>query len=116
MVFHIARPELASALSRSTHEFMEDFLIVFAHHGSQHIAVLVKTGSMDELLGLVEAQPDVYFKPAYYGASGCIGVILNRPPSSGGVDWDHVGDWLQRSWRSVAPARLTKLLDAADQF
>ena len=86
------------------------------HHGSQHIAVLVKTGSMDELLGLVEAQPDVYFKPAYYGASGWIGVILNRPPSSGGVDWDHVGEWLQRSWRSVAPARLTKLLDAADQF
>ena len=82
------------------------------HHGSEHIAVLVKTSSMDELLDLVEAQPDVYFKPAYYGASGWIGVILNRES----VDWDHVGEWLERSWRSVAPARLTKLLDAADQF
>ncbi len=82
------------------------------HHGSENIAILVKTGSMDELLDLVEAQPEVYFKPAYYGASGWVGVILNRP----GVDWDHVAEWLERSWRAVAPARLTKLRDAADMF
>ena len=82
------------------------------HHGSPNIAVLVKTSSMDELLNLVESQPEAYFKPAYYGASGWVGLILNRP----GVDWDHVADWLGRSWRSVAPARLTKLLDAADMF
>jgi phosphoribosylglycinamide formyltransferase-1 len=82
------------------------------HHGEEHIAVLVKTGSMDELLNLVESQPELYFKPAYYGASGWIGLILNRR----GVDWDHVGEWLQRSWRATAPAKLTKLLDAADQF
>lgn len=82
------------------------------HHGEEHIAVLVKTSSMDELLGLVEAQPEVYFKPAYYGASGWIGLILNRP----NVDWAHVEEWLQRSWRAVAPAKLSKLMDAADQF
>ncbi len=82
------------------------------HHGSEHIAVLVKTGSMDELLTLVEAQPQAYFKPAYYGASGWIGVILNRP----GLDWSHVSDWLERSWRSVAPKSATRLMDAADQF
>lgn len=82
------------------------------HHGSRHIAVLVKTSGMDELLDLVEAQPDTYFKPAYYGASGWIGLILNRP----GVDWSHVEEWLTRSWRSVAPPRLTKLHDAADMF
>lgn len=82
------------------------------HHGEEHIALLVKTGGMDELLSLVEAQPEVYFKPAYYGASGWVGLILNRP----GVDWDHVADWLGRSWRSVAPPRLTRLLGAADMF
>ncbi|WP_226700400.1 phosphoribosylglycinamide formyltransferase [Qipengyuania gaetbuli] len=82
------------------------------HHGSEHIALLVKTGSMDELLDLVEAQPHAYFKPAYYGASGWIGVILNRP----GIDWDHVAEWLERSWRSVAPARLAKLINAAEDF
>ncbi|MEP0190521.1 MAG: phosphoribosylglycinamide formyltransferase [Erythrobacter sp.] len=82
------------------------------HHGVEHIAILVKTSGMDELLNLVESQPDIYFKPAYYGASGWIGVILNRP----GIDWDHVTGWLERSWRSVAPARLTKLHDATDLF
>lgn len=82
------------------------------HHGSEHIALLVKCGSMDELLDLVEAQPEAYFKPAYYGASGWIGVILNRP----GLDWDHVGEWLARSWRQVAPKSATRLIDAADQF
>ncbi len=82
------------------------------HHGSDHIAVLVKTSGMDELLNLVEGQPDIYYKPAFYGASGWVGVILNRPD----LDWDHISEWLERSWRSVAPARLTKLIDAADMF
>ncbi|MEP2734733.1 MAG: phosphoribosylglycinamide formyltransferase [Erythrobacter sp.] len=82
------------------------------HHGVEHIALLVKTSSMDELLNLVENQPETYFKPAYYGASGWIGIILNRP----NVDWDNVADWIERSWQSVAPARLTRLRDAADQF
>lgn len=90
------------------------FFAYFAdqHHGVPYISLLVKCDSMDELEGLVEAQPHAYHKPAYYGASGWIGIILNRP----GVDWDNIADWLQRSWRQVAPARLTRLLDAADAF
>lgn len=82
------------------------------HHGTEHIAVLVRTSGMDELLSLVEDQPEVYFKPAYYGASGWIGIILNRP----GVDWDAVAAWLERSWRGAAPKRLTRLIDVADEF
>jgi phosphoribosylglycinamide formyltransferase-1 len=90
------------------------FFAYFAdqHHGTRHIALLVRTGSMDELLGLVEHQPEIYFKPAYYGASGWVGIILNRP----GIDWDEVAAWLQRSWRAVAPKRLTRLMDIADEF
>lgn len=90
------------------------FFAYFAdrHHGAPQISLLVKTGSMDELESLVEAQPHAYHKPAYYGAAGWVGVILNRP----GVDWDGVGEWLERSWRAVAPARLTRLMDAADDF
>jgi len=82
------------------------------HHGTDHISLLVKTESMDELLSLVEAQPHAYHKPAYYGASGWIGVILNRP----GVDWDHIGDWIERSWHRNAPKSAAKLRDAADEF
>lgn len=82
------------------------------HHGSEHIAVLVKTSGADEMNALIERDPEIYFRPAYYGASGWVGIILNRA----NVDWDHVSGWLERSWREVAPRRLTKLQDASDQF
>jgi phosphoribosylglycinamide formyltransferase 1 len=82
------------------------------HHGEQEVAVLVKTSGQDELAALIEGDPDSYYRPAYYGASGWVGIVLNRK----GVDWDNVAAWLERSWRDVAPKRLTKLLDAADAF
>ncbi len=82
------------------------------HHGESHISLMVKTSGPDELSGLIETAPDTYYRPAYYGASGWVGIILNRP----GVDWDNVAEWLHRSWRSVAPARLTRLLSVADEF
>jgi phosphoribosylglycinamide formyltransferase-1 len=82
------------------------------HHGEQEIGLLVKTSGQDELSALIEQAPEIYYRPAYYGASGWVGIALNRK----GVDWDHVGDWLARSWRAVAPKRLTKLIDAASEF
>ena len=82
------------------------------HHGEPHIAVLAKTSGQDEMAALIEQEPDIYYRPAYYGASDWIGIILNRP----NVDWEHVSHWLQRSWRAVAPKRLTGLMDAADLF
>lgn len=81
-------------------------------HGHDRIALLVKTSGMDELNALVEDQPDTYFKPAFYGASGWVGIILDRPD----LDWGDVEAWLQRSWRSVAPKRLTRMMDIADAF
>lgn len=90
------------------------FFAYFAdqHHGSEHIAVLVRTGSMDELLALIEDQPEAYFKPAFYGASGWVGIVLDRPD----LDWADIEAWLQRSWRAAAPRRLTRLMDIADGF
>lgn len=82
------------------------------HHGSPHISLLVRTDGQDELNALVERDPETYFRPAYYGASGWVGIILNRP----GVDWESVTQWLERSWRSVAPARLTRMIRAAEEF
>lgn len=82
------------------------------HHGEEAIALLVKTSGQDEMANLIETEPDIYYRPAYYGASGWIALRLDRP----GVDWDHVAGWLARSWRAVAPRRLTRLLDAADAF
>ncbi len=82
------------------------------HHGDGRIALLVKTSGQDELTALIEADPALYYKPAYYGASGWIGIALD----DGDPDWSLVEDWLRKSWRSVAPKRLTRLLDAADAF
>ncbi len=82
------------------------------HHGEDAVALLVKTSGPDEMASLIEAEPDIYYRPAYYGASGWIALRLDRL----GVDWDHVAEWLARSWRAVAPRRLTRLMDAADAF
>lgn len=81
-------------------------------HGHERIALLVKTSGMDELMSLVEDQPDTYFKPAFYGASGWVGLALDRPD----LDWEEVTEWLARSWRMVAPKRLTRFMDIADEF
>ena len=61
---------------------------------------------------MIEREPEVYFRPAYYGATGWVGIVLNRP----GVDWEHVAQWLARSWQAVAPKRLTRLRSMADEF
>ena len=82
------------------------------HNGEDAIGLLVKASGPDEMTGLIEAQPDAYYSPKYYGASGWLGLKLNRRD----VDWDQVAEWLERSWGTCAPPRLTKLVRAADQF
>ena len=82
------------------------------HHGEDAVGLLVRASGPDEIGGLIEAQPDIYYCPKYYGASGWLGIRLNRRD----VDWDQVRDWLERSWRASAPPRLTRLLTIAAQF
>ncbi len=81
-------------------------------HGHDRIAVLVKVSGPEEMASLIEDQPEIYFKPAFYGASGWIGMVLDRRD----LDWDDVSAWLQRSWRCVAPKRLTRFMDIAEEF
>ena len=89
------------------------FAIMWLRHHDEHsVAVLVKCGGQDEMAALIEADPAQYFRPQYYGPSDWIGIRLDRP----GVDWKHIAEWLQRSWQICAPAQLTKLLRAADEF
>ncbi|MEM8825652.1 MAG: phosphoribosylglycinamide formyltransferase, partial [Pseudomonadota bacterium] len=44
------------------------------HHGEQAVALLVKTSGQDEMATLIEAEPELYYRPAYYGASGWIAI------------------------------------------
>ena len=87
-------------------------IIADHHHGETVVGLLIKASGADEMSGLIEAQPEIYYWPKYYGAGGWLGIKLNRP----NVDWNQVSEWLERSWRACAPPRLTKLMRAADQF
>ncbi|MEO5973091.1 MAG: phosphoribosylglycinamide formyltransferase [Sphingomicrobium sp.] len=89
------------------------FAIMFnRHHGEDSVGVLVKASGQDDMAQLIDAEPALYFRPAYYGPSDWIGIRLDHR----GVDWDHVAEWLARSWRACAPPRLTKLQRAAEEF
>ncbi len=81
------------------------------HHGDGKTALLVKISGQEEQAALIEADPAHYYRPAYFG-DGWIAMRLDL----GDTDWDHVADWLQRSWISVAPKRLTAFLEAANEF
>lgn len=81
------------------------------HHGDGKIALLVKISGPDEQAQLIENDPERYYRPAYFG-DGWIAMRLDL----GHNDWDEIGEWLARSWRSVAPRKLTTLMDAADAF
>ena len=81
------------------------------HHGDGKVALLVKISGVDEQAQLIENDAARYYRPPYFG-DGWIGIRLDL----GDTDWDAIGGWLARSWRSTAPKRLTGLIDAADQF
>lgn len=83
-----------------------------SHHGEASIALLVKTTGLDEQAALIDADPDLYYAPKFYGKSGWIAIRLD----TGRTDWDHIADWLRKSWRMVAPKRLTNMIAIADQF
>ena len=81
------------------------------HHGDGKTALLVKISGLDEQAQLIDNDPARYYRPAYFGDSW-IGIRLDL----GDTDWDAVGAWLARSWRSIAPRKLTELQDAIEEF
>ena len=81
-------------------------------HGEASIGLLVKTSGLDEQAALLDADPDLYYAPKFYGKSGWIAIRLD----TGRTDWGHISDWLAKSWRMVAPKKLTRMMDIADEF
>lgn len=79
------------------------------HHGDGKTALLVKISGVEEQVMLIDSDPDRYYRPAYFG-DGWIAIRLDL----GDTDWDHIGDWLGKSWRAVAPKRLTKFINFLD--
>ena len=81
------------------------------HHGDGKTALLVKISGAEEQAMLIDSDEDRYYRPAYFG-DGWIGIRLDL----GDTDWDHIGEWLAKSWLAVAPKKLTKLMDVAEEF
>jgi phosphoribosylglycinamide formyltransferase-1 len=81
------------------------------HHNDGKTALLVKISGSEEQAMLIDSDADRYYRPAYFG-DGWIGIRLDL----GDTDWNHIGDWIAKSWRAVAPRKLTKLMDVAGEF
>lgn len=75
------------------------------HHGSGITAVAVKAADEEEQAMLIEADPDLYYRPPYLGPYGWVAMRLDGDT----VDWDHVGDRVARSWELVAPRKLLEM-------
>jgi phosphoribosylglycinamide formyltransferase 1 len=81
------------------------------HHGDGQTALLVKISGLDEQAMLIEQDPQRYYRPAYFG-DGWVGIRLDL----GENDWDHIGEWLKKSWLAIAPAKVRRAHDIADEF
>jgi phosphoribosylglycinamide formyltransferase 1 len=81
------------------------------HHSDGKTALLVKISGAEEQAMLIDSDPDRYYRPAYFG-DGWVAIRLDF----GDNDWDHIGEWLSKSWRAVAPKKLMRLMDVAGEF
>jgi phosphoribosylglycinamide formyltransferase-1 len=81
------------------------------HHGDGRVALLIKISGAEEQLQLIEMDEARYYRPPYFGDSW-IGIRLDL----GDTDWDHIGEWLAKSWRAVAPRKLAAMMDLVWEF
>jgi len=78
----------------------------YHHHGSDHIAVLVKAPPMVQEI-LVNVDPKRFFVPPYVGPKGWIGIRLDYK-----VDWDELKELLLDGYLMSAPKRLRARAEA----
>lgn len=103
----LALPAAAERLSHGMEGFHIEGGKFFAyfwhdHHGDGETAAIVKTSGAEEQAALIERDPELYYKPPYFGPSGWIAIRIGADDT----DWDHVGDRVAASWELVAPRRL----------
>ena len=86
------------------------------HHGPNgqeggKVALLVKISGVEEQTMLIDSDEERYYRPPYFG-DGWVGIRLDL----GDTDWDHIGEWLAKSWRAVAPRKLAAMMDLVGDF
>jgi hypothetical protein len=75
------------------------------HHGDGILGLVVKAAP-GEAEDLIAADPGRFYRPAYLGHRGWVGLRLD----AGAVDWEEAGEMLIDSYLRVAPKRLGALL------
>jgi hypothetical protein len=70
------------------------------HHGDGKTVVCVRVSSPEEQAILLEADPEIYSRPAYMPSWLSLNLVGNN------VDWNHVADRIATSWELAAPRRL----------
>ncbi len=81
------------------------------HHGDGKVALLVKISGVEEQAMLIDSDADRYYRPPYFG-DGWVSIRIDL----GDTDWDHIGEWLAKSWRAVAPRKLAAMMDLVEDF
>jgi hypothetical protein len=74
------------------------------HHGATHLSVWLPQpyGAQE---ALIVHDPARFFRPAYVGARGWVGVVLDDAP-----DWELVAELVREGFRLVAPRELAAQL------
>jgi hypothetical protein len=103
----MAMPRAAEKISHGQPVFFIEKGKTFAwflhdHHGSGVTGIAVKTSGADEQAMLTEADPDLFYRPAYLAPSGWIAMRLDGERT----DWDRVGSRVEQSWAHAATPRL----------
>jgi phosphoribosylglycinamide formyltransferase-1 len=71
------------------------------HHGDGIISVCFRTQPGENEV-LLASDPSRFYKPAYIGPRGWVGLRLDL----GEIDWSEVADFITDSYRLTAPKRL----------
>jgi hypothetical protein len=72
------------------------------HRGNEGIVGVVVRAAPGEADGLIAANPDRYYRPAYLHHRGWVGLRLDTPE----VDWEEVAGLVTDSYLLQAPKRL----------
>ena len=108
----LALPETTERLSHGAPTFFirgKTTFVMFHddHHGDGRLAIwcAAPAGAQE---AMVAAEPEGFFRPAYVGHRGWLGMRLDRD-----LDWDEVAEVVEDAYRTVAPKKLVSELDAA---
>jgi len=73
------------------------------HHNDGHVAVLLPA-AIGVQAALIKADPKKFYRPAYVGVRGWVGVELSQ------VDDEELALHVREGWRLIAPEKLHVLL------